>query len=869
MEKSTDIEEASLLDMVFSWSFSDIRNKNLYKDKMKRIPEVFSSTTDYTSAFKIPLAEETREGVCSGMESVGHAPACEISNINQASNPLQCYISTRKITGFSVAHYEPKPGDLIVISVRKPRRIEDLNDQLSGKPIILALVVRPITTTDDSDKTQFQLSREVDPELLSRLANKRVRLFATYLVNLTPNLRIWEALNPYPQGFSMDLALKVLKPNFHTAEDCSICVSVGNFVAVDSRVRGEIEPFKLDKSQKAAVLSVHLMRRCTHQKDSVKLIWGPPGTGKTKTAASLLFSLLKSRCRTLVCAPTNIAVLQVAKRLMGLLLQSEYITYGLGDVLLFGNRERMKVDDHDELLNVFLDNRAEVLSTCLSPTTGWTHSLISMIALLEDPEKEYKLYLQNRGGSSLLSWLSSWIWKPQVKDSEILSLEEFLKERFYSNDEHLAFLTKNLYTNLPTSFITLDVVKKMIRLLDLLKELREARARIDHDQIFRIKKIEILKILNSLPKQFFHPILSCSGIPDTQLIKDFCLQNSYLIFCTASSAVKMKTTLAPVEMLVIDEAAQLKECESLIPFQVPGLKNVVLIGDEKQLPAMVQSKVAGYADFGRSLFERLAKLGKKKHLLKIQYRMHPSISLFPNKEFYGKQIIDAPNVKEKAYCKRFLQGDMYGTYSFINVRGEENFDKGYSPRNLVEAAVVNEIVAKLFKGYCTSGQKVSVGIISPYKGQVGLIQEQIGKKYAKYKDTGFSVSVRSVDGFQGGEEDVIIISSVRSNENGEIGFLSNHQRTNAALTRARYCLWVVGNGTTLTNSRSVWMKLVISAKNRGCFYNAEKDKDLNRAMTAGTDVAESLSGKLSGIKLRDGYGDSSSVSRPEGEKKVP
>ena len=80
---------------------------------------------------------------------------------------------------------------------------------------------------------------------------------------------------------------------------------------------------------------------------------------------------------------------------------------------------------------------------------------------------------------------------------------------------------------------------------------------------------------------------------------------------------------------------------------------------------------------------------------------------------------------------------------------------------------------------------MSVGVISPYKGQVGLLQEKIEKKYIPYKDK-FCISIRSVDGFQGGEEDIIIISTVRSNGSGAVGFLSNFQRTNVALTRARY-----------------------------------------------------------------------------------
>ena len=81
-------------------------------------------------------------------------------------------------------------------------------------------------------------------------------------------------------------------------------------------------------------------------------------------------------------------------------------------------------------------------------------------------------------------------------------------------------------------------------------------------------------------------------------------------------------------------------------------------------------------------------------------------------------------------------------------------------------------------------KKVRVGVISPYKAQVYAIQEKV-KKYGNVDNSDFSISVRSVDGFQGGEEDVIIISTVRCNGNGSVGFLSNHQRTNVGLTRAR------------------------------------------------------------------------------------
>ncbi|WRX13993.1 DNA2/NAM7 helicase-like, partial [Theobroma cacao] len=172
--------------------------------------------------------------------------------------------------------------------------------------------------------------------------------------------------------------------------------------------------------------------------------------------------------------------------------------------------------------------------------------------------------------------------------------------------------------------------------------------------------------------------------------------------------------------------------------------------------------VSDEAGFGRSLFQRLTTLGHSKHLMNIQYRMHPSISCFPNARFYSNQILDAP-----------------------------------------------------------------VGIISPYAAQVVAIQEKLGGKYEKID--GFVVKVKTVDGFQGGEEDIIIISTVRSNSSGAIGFMSNPQRTNVALTRARHSLWILGNGETLAKSESAWEALVHDAKARSCFYNADKDKELAKA----------------------------------------
>ncbi|PHT39707.1 hypothetical protein CQW23_18561 [Capsicum baccatum] len=135
-------------------------------------------------------------------------------------------------------------------------------------------------------------------------------------------------------------------------------------------------------------------RECAYRY-TVKLIWGPPITGNTKTVASLLYVLLKIRWRILTCAPTNVAALGVTKKLMkNAQSHLQYDKYGLGDSVLFCNRERMKIDDHEDPFDVFLKNHVNVLASCLSPKNEWKIGILSMICLLEDPEEEYRKYLE-------------------------------------------------------------------------------------------------------------------------------------------------------------------------------------------------------------------------------------------------------------------------------------------------------------------------------------------------------------------------------------------------------------------------------------------------------------------------------------------
>ncbi|KAK7305621.1 hypothetical protein VNO77_43527 [Canavalia gladiata] len=914
--------DESIVRLVFSWSLEDILNDDLYREKVKQIPRTFLSVHHYLNSFFFPLIEETRLDLCSSLKMVSEAPACEITDIafSKEFNPphdllYQIEMKTTVDIDKRGDTYEPEIGQIIALTNMRPICIDDLNKPENSYFIALIRKVKRKKNNEDVFKVQILASKSIKLEMYLQNDDTYIYGFAVYLTNILTNMRICNALNSDPEGPGIHIIKQLLQPNSAVGENCPQCFSSERYAIDVSNLGAVIRSFDLNKTQEEGVLSCIATRECSH-KNTVKLIWGPPGTGKTKTVGSLLFALLRRKCRTLTCAPTNVAILEVTSRFLRLVMESlEYHTYGLGDILLFGNRKRMCIDNRDDLLDIFLDYRANILAECFAPKSGWKHHLDLMIWLLENPEKQYHEYLKcekkrdykiddddclkeenellaianqqaNQEKKNIYSQdpnickQSEWTriinktlkenrlcfkegkkgkyYKQEKKDflfheneMKRLTFHEFVKNELNSIRKQMRKFAVGMCTHLPTSLISLKVVKSLFECLDWLKVLAvvlsndsitdqglkhafatsygdESRVSCSTWQakLGKTRK-QCLKMLTSLQKLLILP-----DFFDEYSIKNFCLVRSRMIFCTVSSSARLHAVgLDRLEMLVIDEAAQLKECESNIPLQLPGLRHVVLIGDEKQLPALVKSEISDKAGFGRSLFQRLFLLGHEKHLLNIQYRMHPSISLFPNMEFYDKQILDSPSVKERSYEKYFLHRDMFKFYSFINVAyGQDEFGEGTSRKNMVEVAVVAEIVLDLYKESASRKQTLSVGVISPYKAQVVAIQDALGKRFGSHVDNDFCIKVSTVDGFQGGEEDVIIISTVRYNNMGNIGFISNFQRTNVALTRARYCLWIVGNGVTLMNSGTVWERLVLDAMARGCYHNAEEDERLSYAI---------------------------------------
>ncbi|KAM0832859.1 hypothetical protein ACQ4PT_064638 [Festuca glaucescens] len=803
-----ELDWPNLVDMVLSWSLEDAMDEDVFKNKLKRIPSIFNNIEGYLGSYASPLLEELRAEMLSSLESISTLSFVKVSWIEQKKYSEAYDIafeadSQNTESRNKLESNRRSVGDIIILSDVKPENISDIAQ--NGRPYCIAFITDGGDEDDDSPPAMYVIkaSGQIDAADEISQDGKRRPLFAAHLLNIVTYIRIWRCLDYTTLRRNQNLIQEMV----HYPRVANIPPKHANgFSSVDSmEIWSELSTMDLNNSQNDAILNCISAMLCSTS-SNFSLIWGPPGTGKTKTISVLLWLMRKTKHGILTCAPTNLAVKQVASRFLRLSKENSVDTRCLGDVLLFGNKQRMCVDD--DLKEIYLHDRVRKLLVCFAPLTGWRACMSSLYGFLENG---YSQYLQSFADQ---------------REDDNLSFLDYTRQRFTAMYLELRRCFKQLLFHVPKSCILEVNYNNIISLLKLLEDFNTLQRKITKDEMknvfmytdvprkssmakfskavitlgnTRIKCLELLKMLLSSLKL---PITSSK-----RTIREFCMDNASIIFCTVSSSSKVASN-NKLELLVVDEAAQLKECETLIPLCLPALKHAILIGDECQLPAMVKSKVCEDALFGRSLFARLSSLGHEKHLLNVQYRMHPSISIFPNTRFYGGKLLDAPTVMQKEHQKKYLPGSMFGPYSFFNIEdGWEDVDElSHSRKNMVEVIVIQEILQNLQKACYKTTKKVTVGVICPYTAQVLSVQENL----RKMKFGSLLVKVNSVDGFQGGEEDIIILSTVRSNSEGVVGFLSNQQRTNVSLTRARHCLWILGN----VNLIQKWFYLGKSTKDR-------------------------------------------------------
>ncbi|CAI8044417.1 Regulator of nonsense transcripts 1 [Geodia barretti] len=283
------------------------------------------------------------------------------------------------------------------------------------------------------------------------------------------------------------------------------------------------------------------------------------------------------------------------------------------------------------------------------------------------------------------------------------------------------------------------------------------------------------------------------------------LLNADVICCTCVGAGDPRLAKFIFKAVLIDESTQATEPECMVPI-VLGAKQVILVGDHCQLGPVIMCKKAANAGLSQSLFERLVKLGVKPIRLIVQYRMHPSLSVFPSNTFYDGTLQNAVSAHERTMPgMEFPWVKPDSPMFFWCSQGQEEISSsGTSYLNRSEAVNVEKVVTRLMKSGIKPHQ---MGIITPYEGQRAYVVQYMQFNGTMSQRLYMEIEVASVDAFQGREKDFIILSCVRANEHQGIGFLNDARRLNVALTRAKYGVVIIGNAKVLTK-HPLWNSLI-------------------------------------------------------------
>ena len=278
-------------------------------------------------------------------------------------------------------------------------------------------------------------------------------------------------------------------------------------------------------------------------------------------------------------------------------------------------------------------------------------------------------------------------------------------------------------------------------------------------------------------------------------INESLFADARVIACTLTGSAHPLLTGRRFGTLFIDEAAQALEASCWIAIQKAD--RVILAGDHRQLPPTIKSPAALSGGLDKTLMQTICENKPRcVSMLTIQYRMSDEIMQFPNREFYDGLLQSDPSVK--------YRGILDWDTAIEWVESEENEGEtlasdGLSRINPVEAELalqtLYDYIERIGKDRILY-ERLDIGIISPYKGQVQLLRRML-RKDSYWKPLRPLISINTVDGFQGQERDIILISMVRHNEQGQVGFLSDLRRMNVAITRARMKLIIIGHSPTL------------------------------------------------------------------------
>ena len=332
---------------------------------------------------------------------------------------------------------------------------------------------------------------------------------------------------------------------------------------------------------------------------------------------------------------------------------------------------------------------------------------------------------------------------------------------------------------------------------------RRFEAHPDYPQLWAIRKaIRELRSAKRRGSDSYHQKLDRLKSRETELelrINNELFNSARVISCTLAGSASRVLEGMKFATLFIDEAAQALEAACWIA--IGKANRVIFAGDHCQLPPTVKCLEAIKGGLARTLMERIVQSNPQVvTLLKVQYRMNDDIMRFSSDWFYNSEVESAPEVKYRSILDLDTPMTWIDTAQLNIEAHEELVGETYGRINRAEAHLTIDTLQQYFERLGRQrviDERLDVGIISPYRAQVQLLRRML-RKSAYFKPLKQLISVNTVDGFQGQERDIIVISLVRANDEGQIGFLRDLRRMNVAITRARMKLFILGDSNTMT-----------------------------------------------------------------------
>jgi DNA polymerase III delta prime subunit len=473
------------------------------------------------------------------------------------------------------------------------------------------------------------------------------------------------------------------------------------------------------------------------------LIHGPPGTGKTTTLIQILKEILQNdeySKNNLLTSTCNLTISKLCYEIIKHHVFSENQYF-----VVIGNQEQVSESIHNWCMFTYVKKTKEFIKKVTTYFIKLNKNINNKLTID---------YIEN-----------------------------------ISSDDEVKLIYKDLL-DLPTDLVLggISLRKDLEDLINVWDKFWESKLGefLSLNTFGTIDTYEISERINNIIKV-------CNYFKETSVLINYLLKNTNLVICTLSVSGIQLFDKYPFHRIIIDEAAQAIQTETLIPIS-NKTNQVIMIGDPLQRSGFVQNEKLRKLNYDCSLMKRLMNLGHHYILLDEQYRMHPEISKFPSEYIYQGKIKNSKYVVESEEYRNYP----LDPYQVINIDGCEIKDEFGSYYNIVEAKyIVNCIEEIVAKGIAYK----DIVVITTYQAQKKLIEGQVDS------------DVHTVDSYQGQESDVVILSTVRCDL--KLGFLDDICRLNVALTRAKKSFWIIGHLETLTKS-SDFKKLIDDARCRGC-----------------------------------------------------